>query len=34
MKNPAPNLAWEQDKGWIFERLTDDKITILYLSIT
>lgn len=34
MKNPAPDLAWEQDKGWVFESLADDKITFLYLSNT
>ena len=26
----APDLAWEQDKGWVLERLADGKITILY----
>ena len=34
MKNPAPDLAWEQDKGWDLERLADGKITILYFSNT
>ena len=34
MKNPAPVLTWEQDKGWDLERLADGKITILYFSNT
>ena len=34
MKKPAPDLAWEQDKGWVLERLADGKITILYFSNT
>lgn len=34
MKNPAPDLALEQDKGCVLGRLADGKITILYFSNT